>query len=216
MVWPARCRIAGPGRQFRSTPISESGARCMTNSKAGIRLQGGNHRPAPRTYHHSQLSGHAGRTRFGAPNRHASRQQPCGSLAVAAASRRAKCHGLLREETRKPGMPRRPAKTVSHPVPLICGKPPGEATHWTGRAVAAAAGIPLRSVERIREANRLQPNRSRTFKRSRSPKFNEKPAYVVHLHLNPPAQAMVLPCNVKSRIQALDRTDRGDAVRPTD
>jgi len=82
--------------------------------------------------------------------------------------------GVLRDKTRRPGPPLLLAETVARLVTLICGKPPGEATHWTGRAVAAAAGIPLRSVQRIWEVHRIQPNRGRTFKRSRDRKFNEK------------------------------------------
>jgi hypothetical protein len=41
---------------------------------------------------------------------------------------------------------------------------PGEATHWTGRAMAKAAGISLRSVQRIWTAHGLQPHRVRTLR----------------------------------------------------
>ena len=44
-------------------------------------------------------------------------------------------------------------------VALTCADPPQEATHWTGRAMAKAADISLRSVQRIWEAHRLQPHR---------------------------------------------------------
>lgn len=49
--------------------------------------------------------------------------------------------GLLRDETRKPGRPPIPAETVARVVALTCGEPPGEMAHWTGRAMAKAAGI---------------------------------------------------------------------------
>ena len=51
---------------------------------------------------------------------------------------------------------------------------PGETTHWTGRAMAKAVGISLRSVQRIWRACNLQPHRIRTFKRSHDPAFAEK------------------------------------------
>jgi hypothetical protein len=122
--------------------------------------------------------------------------------------------GLLRDKTRKPGKPPIPAETVAHVVALTCGKPPGETTHWTGRAMAAAAGISLRSVQRIWEAHRLQPHRVRSFKRSRDPKFTEKLVDVVGLYLDPPDQAVVLSIDEKSQIQALDRTQPGLPLKP--
>ena len=67
--------------------------------------------------------------------------------------------GLLRDKTRKPGKAPIPAETVARVVALTCADPPHAATHWTGRAMAKAAGISLRSVQRIWEAHQLQPHR---------------------------------------------------------
>jgi hypothetical protein len=80
--------------------------------------------------------------------------------------------GLLRDKTRKPGKAPLSAETVAKVLALPCAEPPGEATHWTGRAVARAVGVSLRAVQRIWQAHRLQPHRIRTFKRSirRSPR----------------------------------------------
>ncbi len=122
--------------------------------------------------------------------------------------------GLLRDKTRKPGKAPIPAETVERVVAMTCGKPPGEATHWTGRAMAKAVGISLRSVQRIWEAHRLQPHRVRTFKRSRDPQFTEKLVDVVGLYLSPPDQAVVLSIDEKSQIQALDRTQPGLPLKP--
>ena len=74
--------------------------------------------------------------------------------------------GLLREKTRKPGLPPLPPALVGRVVELTLGEPPGEATHWTGRAMAAATGVSLRSVQRIWAAHGLQPHRVRRFKLS--------------------------------------------------
>ena len=71
--------------------------------------------------------------------------------------------GLLRDKTRKPGKPPLPAATVQKVIGLVTGPPPGETTHWTGRMLATAAGISLRSVQRILEAHQLAPHRVRTF-----------------------------------------------------
>ena len=72
--------------------------------------------------------------------------------------------GLLRDKTRPPGTPPIAPDVVARVVALTCGPPPHQATHWTGRAMAKATGISLRSVQRIWEAHQLQPHRVRTFK----------------------------------------------------
>src|SRR5690348_780399 len=58
--------------------------------------------------------------------------------------------GLLRDKTRKPPIP---AATAARVMALTCAAPPGEATHWTGRAMAKTVGISLRLVQRIWEAH---------------------------------------------------------------
>jgi transposase len=122
--------------------------------------------------------------------------------------------GLLRDKTRKPGKPPLAAETVARVVALTCSDPPHEATHWTGRAMAKAAGISLRSVQRIWQAHQLQPHRVRTFKRSRDPQFAAKLADVVGLYIDPPAHAVVLSIDEKSQIQALDRSQPGLPLKP--
>ena len=97
--------------------------------------------------------------------------------------------GLLREKTRKPGLPPLPAALVERVVALTLTEPPGEATHWTGRAMAAASGVSLRSVQRIWVAHGLQPHRVRRFKLSQDPAFAAKLHDVVGLYLDPPAQS---------------------------
>jgi transposase len=122
--------------------------------------------------------------------------------------------GLLRDKTRKPGKKPLPAATVAKILALPCGKPPREATHWTGRMVAKTVGISLRAVQRIWEANRLQPHRVRTFKTSNDPAFAEKVEDVVGLYMNPPIHAVVVSIDEKSQIQALDRTQPGLPMKP--
>jgi hypothetical protein len=51
-----------------------------------------------------------------------------------------------------------------------------------------------------------EPHLSRTFKVSRDPRFEDKLLDVVGLYLNPPEHALVLSCDEKSQIQALNRT----------
>ena len=122
--------------------------------------------------------------------------------------------GLLRDKTRPPGKPPLPATTVAKVLALTCSEPPGETTHWTGRAVAHAVGISLRAVQRIWDRHRLQPHRIRTFKRSNDPAFAEKVEDIVGLYMDPPAHAVVLSIDEKSQIQALDRSQPGLPLKP--
>jgi transposase len=122
--------------------------------------------------------------------------------------------GLLRDKTRPPGRQPVPTATVARVLALTQSEPLGEATHWTGRAMAKAVGLSLRTVQRIWEAHRLQPHRIRTFKRSNDPAFAEKVEDVVGLYMHPPAHAVVLSIDEKSQIQALDRTQPGLPIKP--
>jgi transposase len=122
--------------------------------------------------------------------------------------------GLLHDKTRKPGRPPLSTGVVAKVLALTCSEPPGEATHWTGRAMAKTVGISLRAVQRPWDAHRLQAHRLRTFKRSNDPKFAEKVEDVVGLSMDPPAHAVVLSIDDKSQIQALDRTQPGLPLKP--
>ncbi len=122
--------------------------------------------------------------------------------------------GLVRDKTRKPGKPATAEALVQRVVALTCTAPPGEATHWTGRAMARATGLSLRTVQRIWDAHALQPHRVRTFKRSRDPEFLDKLEDIVGLYIAPPRHAVVLSVDEKSQIQALDRTQPGLPLKP--
>ena len=120
---------------------------------------------------------------------------------------------LLREGSRKPGKAPVPPPVVAKVVALTCGEPPGEVTHWTGRAMAKVSGLSLTTVQRIWKAHKLAPHRLRTFKKSNDPAFAEKVEDIVGLYMHPPAHAVVLSIDEKSQIQALDRTQPGLPIK---
>lgn len=122
--------------------------------------------------------------------------------------------GLLRDKTRKPGKARTADAVVRRLVALTCAEPPGEATHWTGRAMAQAMDLSLRTVQRIWAAHELEPHRVRTFKRSGDPEFMAKLEDIVGRYVAPPRHAVVLSVDEKSQIQALDRTQPGLPIKP--
>ena len=145
------------------------------------------------------------------------RRVGCGRPAVWRWQRRfaeAGVEGLLRDAARGPGKPPVSADAIQQLIALTCSEPPGEVTHWTGRAMAKVVGISLRSVQRIWAAHKLQPHRIRTFKRSNDPAFAAKLEDVVGLYVDPPKHALVLSIDEKSQIQALDRTQPGLPLKP--
>jgi len=117
--------------------------------------------------------------------------------------------GLLHEATRPAGKSPLTAQVIERVIEMTLAEPPGERTHWTGRAMAQAAGVSHRSVQRIWAAHGLKPHRVRTFKLSNDPKFAAKVQDVVGLYVDPPEHALVLSVDEKSQIQALDRTQPG-------
>jgi len=94
-------------------------------------------------------------------------------------------------------------------VELTTQSLPEAATHWSTRKMAAELGVSAASVSRHWRANGLKPHLVRGFKVSRDPKFVEKLEDIVGLYMSPPEHALVLCCDEKSQVQALDRTQPG-------
>ena len=98
---------------------------------------------------------------------------------------------------------------VARLVELTTQSTPEVATHWSTRTMAAQIGVSAASVSRHWRAHGLKPHLVRGFKVSRDPKFAEKLEDIVGLYMSPPEHALVLCCDEKSQVQALDRTQPG-------
>jgi transposase len=94
-------------------------------------------------------------------------------------------------------------------VELTTQTKPAAATHWSTRTMAAELGVSAASVSRHWRANGLKPHVVRGFKVSRDPQFVEKLEDIVGLYMSLPEHALVLCCDEKSQVQALDRTQPG-------
>jgi transposase len=113
--------------------------------------------------------------------------------------------GLLDEP--RPGQPRKVTDAeIERVLTLTLESKPVDATHWSTRTMARAAGINQTAISRIWRAFSLAPHRSETFKLSKDPLFIDKVRDIVGLYMNPPERALVLCVDEKSQIQALDRT----------
>lgn len=94
-------------------------------------------------------------------------------------------------------------------VALTTQSKPAAATHWSTRKMAAQLGVSPSTVMRHWQARGLKPHLVRGFKVSRDPNFVEKLEDIVGLYMSPPEHALVLCCDEKSQVQALDRTQPG-------
>ena len=100
---------------------------------------------------------------------------------------------------------------VARLVELTTPTKPEAATHWSTRKMGAVLGVSASTstVMRHWQANGLKPHIVRGFKVSRDPQFVEKLEDIVGLYMSPPEHALVLCCDEKSQVQALDRTQPG-------
>ena len=116
----------------------------------------------------------------------------------------------LRKDAPRSGRPATvTAEVQSRIVHATLHDRPVDATHWSTRTLAAKLGLGATTVRRVWRSNGLKPHLSRSFKLSRDPRFEDKLLDVVGLYLNPPEHALVLSCDEKSQIQALNRTQPG-------
>ena len=106
--------------------------------------------------------------------------------------------GLLHDKTRPSRVPALAASKVSEVIRRTLDEtPPGEATHWTVRAMAKASGVSPAKVHRIWQEAGLAPHRVRRFKLSNDPAFAEKLEEVVGLYVAPPRHAIVLSLDAR-------------------
>jgi transposase len=115
----------------------------------------------------------------------------------------------------RPGAPRTIGDAkIAEVIQRTLETTPANATHWSLRSMAQAAGLAPSTIHRIWQAFSLQPHRVETFKLSSDPMFVEKVRDIVGLYLDPPDRALVLCVDEKSQIQALDRTQPLLPLRP--
>jgi transposase len=124
--------------------------------------------------------------------------------------------GISGIEKDAPRSGRKPAarnKIAAKIIEYTTQRRPQNATHWSTNTLARELGTNQTMVSRVWRANGLKPHLVKTFKVSNDLKFVEKMTDVVGLYLNPPQRAMVLCCDEKSQIQALDRTQKGLPIK---
>jgi transposase len=122
--------------------------------------------------------------------------------------------GIEKDSPRPGRTPAVSAEIVDLIIRKTTQEKPEAATHWSTRTMAKAVGVSKDTVQRVWAAHGLKPHLAKTFKISNDPQFAEKLADVVGLYLSPPEHALVLSCDEKTQIQALDRTQKGLPIHP--
>src|SRR6266581_5636497 len=117
--------------------------------------------------------------------------------------------GLMKDAPRPGRTPAIATVMIAQVIAATTQSKPAGATHWSRSRMAREMGIAESSVGRIWRAHGLKPHRIESFKVSSDPHFAEKLEAIVGLYLDPPEHALVLSCDEKSQIQALDRTQPG-------
>lgn len=112
----------------------------------------------------------------------------------------------------RPGRGRKPTISAEQRAAVVrktTSPPPSTLTHWSRRTMAKATGLGATTIGEIWQEHGLKPHLTRTFKVSNDPDFARKLEDIVGLYLNAPEHALVLSCDEKSQVQALDRTQPG-------
>ena len=113
----------------------------------------------------------------------------------------------IEKDAPRPGRRRRiDAKQRSAVVRKTLKQTPEGQTHWSRSTMAKATGLSESTIGRIWREHGLKPHLFKTFKLSKDPHFVEKLEDIIGLYMSPPEHAVVLSCDEKSQIQALDRT----------
>ena len=145
----------------------------------------------------------------GVDNTQIAEQMGAGRVQIGRWRERYAKFGLAGIERDLPRGGRKPAIDAAEIVRLTTQTKPQAATHWSTRSLAAQVGVSDTTVLRVWRANGLKPHIVKGFKVSRDPKFAEKLEDIVGLYMSPPEHALVLCCDEKSQVQALDRTQPG-------
>lgn len=145
----------------------------------------------------------------GAGNHEIARRLDISRGQVIAWRSRFKAGGIAAISADLPRSGRKPRIDATEIVRITTQTKPKGATHWSTRKLAAQMGISDTTVLKVWRAHGLKPHLVETFKVSRDPKFAEKLEDIVGLYMSPPEHALVLCCDEKSQVQALDRTQPG-------
>lgn len=109
-------------------------------------------------------------------------------------------------DLRRPGRP----ESIPHSTKeQIITLPQRDHSMCSCRKVAAALRVSPFTVHKVWSSNDMKPHLTHGFKLSNDPRFTEKFWDVVGLYLSPPDKAIVLCCDEKTQIQALERSQPG-------
>jgi transposase len=112
---------------------------------------------------------------------------------------------LLRDKTRKPGIPPVSEDIKNKVIDIACHEKPENAAHWSTRRLAKRIGISHNKVSEILRGAGIKPHIQSYYSYSNDPQFEKKPEDIGGLYMSPPENAIVLSVDEKTQIQALER-----------
>jgi len=123
--------------------------------------------------------------------------------------------GISKDAPRLGRKPKIPAFVIKKILNTTLHEKPKGRTHWSTRTLAEKLGVSHMTIQRVWKAHNLQPHRTRSFKLSKDPHFEEKLVDVVGLYMNPPQKAVVFSFDEKPQVQALERAQAILPVQPS-
>jgi transposase len=87
-------------------------------------------------------------------------------------------------------------------------------THWSSRLLANRLGTSHVTIAEAWKRYGVKPWKAETFRFSTDPELEAKVTDIIGLYLAPPENAIVLCCDEKSQIQALNRTQKTLPMQP--
>jgi transposase len=125
---------------------------------------------------------------------------------------RARAAWASRGETVRPEAVDRSASDRGGDVAAAAGKP--GVTHWSSRLLANRLGTSHVTITEAWKRYGVKPWKAETFRFSTDPELEAKVTDIIGLYLAPPENAIVLCCDEKSQIQALNRTQKTLPMQP--
>jgi transposase len=120
--------------------------------------------------------------------------------------------GLVGEK--RPGRPRQVDRVAIIAATLTAPPQSLGVTHWSSRLLAPRLGVDHATVAAVWKEYGVKPWKAETFKFSTDPELVAKVTDIIGLYLAPPENAIVLCCDEKSQIQALNRTQKTLPMQP--
>jgi transposase len=117
-------------------------------------------------------------------------------------------------DVQRPGRPRTVDRAKIITATLTAPPKSLGVTHWSSRLLAGRLGVDHSTIAGVWQDYGIKPWKEETFKFSTDPELEAKVVDIIGLYMAPPENAVVLCCDEKSQVQALNRTQKTLPLQP--